>query len=972
MRPESSSRFDAVVVGAGVSGLTTALFLARTGVEVLVVEKDSVPPPADPADALIHWNRPGVPHFRNGHAFHGLGYRTLRKRAPDILTVLLDVGASVRRFDSAIPAADRQSEDADLVALRCSRPLFEWALRKAVAREPAIDLRTGCSVADLLSDSGGRRINGVVLGDGYRINAPWVVDATGHRAALRQFLPELGARTPVVRSERSGTSYYARHFRRISHGGPEPEEYRFGPSGDLGFLRYSVLEEDSAGFVVTLNTRSSERELRILQDAQRWSRVAAALPGLADWIGPDVARPISGVCSYAGRGNVFTTHNADSTVTGLVAIGDALCQTNPTQGWGVSIALHQASVVADTIVRSGTEPSRPATLALTAELATFVEPFYTAAAMEDRARKREASGEDVDVTDVHSELFCRKVIYQLGSEDVGLYRAAQRRIHLLDNPLALMSDHEMLSRASELHNSRNSRHGSHPPPSPTKDDLLRAAHSRPQLTINSTDNNSHRTESVLPVPDYVDLVQLIGRTPVGHDRDRLLAELSSATSHAIETTGRGIDLSEENLAGLDLTDVDLRRATLNRALLHGTKLVRANMRETAMVCPGMERTDLTGADLTGAYVHALAAQTCVFDAANLSDLRDATGTLFHGCSMRRCVLTGSQLAGSAFYQCDLSEASLDRTNLQGAQINECLLHQATLTGALLDQATMVKVGLAATSLARATGHGLTIARPTDTDGLALAGGRFPRLRLDTVRGAHWSCADLAAPDADLVDVAVTDADFTGADLSRSMWRSVSMPGVVMAGASLTDAKLTGCTLRGGKLIGLRGENLNIVESDLFECDLTGAAARCLTARDVNLGRADLSHANLYRSMITGDPPNAMSLRGARMQNAVLVQAYVAADLSDADLTNVNAAYSRFSQSCLERAILDGANMFQSAWVKASFTDASLAGIRPPVFSDRCRGLLAAVEKTAGSSRDEMVGFLESFSETLATARKGST
>lgn len=471
---------------------------------------------------------------------------------------------------------------------------------------------------------------------------------------------------------------------------------------------------------------------------------------------------------------------------------------------------------------------------------------------------------------------------------------------------------------------------------------------------------------------HLDMLCTLGATSAGPERDKLLAELSSLTDRLIKTTGRGLDLNDENLGSLDLTGADLRRSSMSRANLHSTKLVNADLREMTMVCPGMERTDLTGADLTHAYIHALAAQTCSFDNANLTGLRDATGTLFHGCSMRSTTLTGSQLAGSSFYQCDLTGSTLDDINLQGSLINECMLSGASLRGALLDQVSMVKVALADADFRGATGQGFSIARPTSTDNLCLADAHLPRLRLDTVRGSRWDAAGLKAPGADLFDVALTFADLSGADVSRSMWRSVVAPAAQMAGIILTDAKLTGCSLAGGDLSHAHAENLAVVECDLTGVDLSGATARCVTARDVNLSNATLSHANLYRSMITGDPPKAMSMRGADLRNAVLVQAYIAADLTGSDLSGANAAYSRFSQSCLDGALLDGVNMHQSTLVKTGFVGASLAGVKPPMFVDRCRGLQDAVEKTSAHTSDELSSYLRAFDELLTLSRKGST
>lgn len=179
-------------------------------------------------------------------------------------------------------------------------------------------------------------------------------------------------------------------------------------------------------------------------------------------------------------------------------------------------------------------------------------------------------------------------------------------------------------------------------------------------------------------------------------------------------------------------------------------------------------------------------------------------------------------------------------------------------------------------------------------------------------------------------------------------------------------------MRQATLAGGHGENLNIVESDLSGADFSGFTGRCLTARDVDLSRSNFHGANLYRAMLTGDPPRAMNLRAANFENAVLVQAYFAADLREARLTGANCAYSRFSQSDLGAARLDGTNMYQSTWVKVNLVGASLSGVRAPVFVDRCPGLEAALAACDDAVAAEFEVFRKGFGELLAANRKGST
>src|SRR6476660_1245029 len=131
---------DILVLGGGVAGLSAALFLARTGHQVQLVESDAAPAPLDHEQSLTGWPRPGVPQFGHGHAIHALARRTLRRWAPDVLRTLSEVGAGERDFGARIPAAAREPEDAELVAILVRRSVFEWALRHAVEAERGVQL----------------------------------------------------------------------------------------------------------------------------------------------------------------------------------------------------------------------------------------------------------------------------------------------------------------------------------------------------------------------------------------------------------------------------------------------------------------------------------------------------------------------------------------------------------------------------------------------------------------------------------------------------------------------------------------------------------------------------------------------------------------------------------------------------------------------------------------------------------------
>lgn len=468
------------------------------------------------------------------------------------------------------------------------------------------------------------------------------------------------------------------------------------------------------------------------------------------------------------------------------------------------------------------------------------------------------------------------------------------------------------------------------------------------------------------VPHHVVLRECAAQASRSDARTRV----AGLTASLLAATGRGLVLDEADLAGLDLSGFDLRRASLNRARLHGARLVGADLTGASLVCPGMERTDLTGASLRRAYVHALAAQVCSFADADLSDLVDATGALFHGCKLTGARLDRAMLAGTTFYQCDLARTRWARAVLQGGTINECILDGADLEGASVGALVVTKTRMRDTKLSRVTGRGLVIQRPTASEGLVLAHADVPALRCDGLRG-DLDAVGLRASSADFLDCRLARADFGASTLDGARFAGCAVEGAIFRGATLDGASFVDCRFPRAVFEAANAENARFVECTMPGSDLRRFTARCASFRDCDLEGSDLTGAYLYRSFLTGDPPRAMSLRGARLDEANVVQAYVAADLTTCSLRGANLTYARLNQSILEGADLAGVGLYEACLVKVDVTDASLAGVRAPFFADRCRGLGDALARTdAEGATRRFVGDLERLLGDLS--RKGST
>src|SRR4051794_33487856 len=92
----------AVVIGAGMAGLWTALALAPSGCEVVLLDRDQSPPEGGPDAAFLHWARRGVGHLRHSHAFLARLRLLLRDRHPVLLQALLDAGCRELRFEDVL------------------------------------------------------------------------------------------------------------------------------------------------------------------------------------------------------------------------------------------------------------------------------------------------------------------------------------------------------------------------------------------------------------------------------------------------------------------------------------------------------------------------------------------------------------------------------------------------------------------------------------------------------------------------------------------------------------------------------------------------------------------------------------------------------------------------------------------------------------------------------------------------------
>lgn len=442
MRNESSFKAPvigkrAIVVGAGVSGLSAAQALVNHFEEVTVLERDEFS-----SDATA---RPGAPQGKQAHGLLGGAIKGLEELfagfGQDLVkagAVAVDPGFEVLMEYPGLDPFPR--EEWNWLCYSLTRPLVELTMRRRLEQHGNVTLRGACRALEIVGTPDGAMATGVRVetasGGQGKIPADLVIDASRHGTLTLSFLNTAGLPVPeettIGVDIRYGTGLFALsrgalgEFKAVVTFPKAPEGVHYG---------YLLPVENDCHQLLLVGRGDDSPPTdhdAFLDYAQNLSTptIYNAMKG---------AKPLSRIALYGfpeSRWRHFG--RLDRFPQGLLPSGDAICRFNPVYGQGITVAVQEANILRRLLSAHGVERDSLATLAkeFLAEAEALIEQPWAISAVPDfiYPQTRGQRPEDLEY-----RLKSQFALARIATRDPSVYRLLSEVRHLL-KPLAALDE----------------------------------------------------------------------------------------------------------------------------------------------------------------------------------------------------------------------------------------------------------------------------------------------------------------------------------------------------------------------------------------------------------------------------------------------------------------------------------------------------------------------------------------------------
>jgi len=434
---------QAVVVGAGMGGLSAARALADHFERVLVLERDTLP--AEPLD------RAGVPQGRHVHGLLAGGQRALGELFPGFERDLVRAGAVPCRVGLDVrverPGFDPfPPRDLGWDSYAMSRSLIEWTVRRRVEECAAIELRQRCRVQELVSGDNGAGVIGVRYTDpdgrADTASADLVIDASGRGTPTLDFLDAIGHSRPEAATIGVDLAYATAVF-AIPDDAPGDWKgvFCFGPGG-RGSRGSLMLPLEGHRWIATVGGRHGDNPPG---DEAGFMAYAQSLRTQTMYNAIKHAKRLGDIARFRFPESAYRHYDhLENFPRGVLPLGDAICCFNPVYGQGMSVAAQEARVLARLLEAKAHDADPLAGLApaFFAEVSKLVVTPWAGAAIPDFVHP-DTRGERPP--NFEQSLKFGVALTKLAARDPAVHKLTAEVQHLL-KPRSVYQDPELVQR----------------------------------------------------------------------------------------------------------------------------------------------------------------------------------------------------------------------------------------------------------------------------------------------------------------------------------------------------------------------------------------------------------------------------------------------------------------------------------------------------------------------------------------------